>query len=201
MPTKAKPNTTQQCTSAYHTLNIPALIKFMHAMAFSPVETTWVKAINKGFFQSWPGITATAVHKYFPKSTATTKGHMDQTRKNTRSTQPLTEHPPTDTNTEQDPEEETDNEITNLLFATIDTTTGKIYTDQTGRFPVTSSQGNQYILVLYDYDTNSILTEPLKNRTGTEILRTYQKSHHYLTLQGFKPQTQWLDNEAYTALK
>jgi hypothetical protein len=52
-----------------------------------------------------------------------------------------------------------------LLFATI-TETGKICTNQTGQFPVTSSRGNQYILVLYDYDTNAILMEPLKNCTG-----------------------------------
>ena len=33
-------------------------------------------------------------------------------------------------------------------------TTGKIFTDQTGRFPIPSSTGNQYVFVLYDYDSN-----------------------------------------------
>ena len=43
--------------------------------------------------------------------------------------------------------------------------TGKIYTDQTGRFPVTSSKGSKYLMVLYDYDSNAILSEPLKSRS------------------------------------
>ena len=126
---------------------------------------------------------------------------MDQTRKNVRTTQPITKHhnPPDDAVT-TDPQQEPNNTSTHQLFATI-TDTGKIYTDQTGRFPVTSSSGNQYIMVLYKYDTNAILTEPIKNRTGAEILRAYQKLHTYLTRRGFQPRTHWLDNEASESLK
>ena len=67
---------------------------------------------------------------------------------------------------EDDPQQELNNVLTRQMFATIETT-GKIYMDQTGRFPVTSSKGHQYILVLYDYDANAILTEALRNRTAT----------------------------------
>lgn len=190
----------QQINSAYDFTSIPALIKFLHATAFSPVKSTWLKAIKSGFFQSWPGITTQAVTKHFPQSEATTKGHMDQTRKNVRTTQARTNQPKLQTEQEDEPKQEINNASTDLLFATV-TETGKIYTDQTGRFPVTSSRGNKYILVLYDYDTNAILTEPLKNRTGNEILRAYQKLHTYLTSRGFKPCTHWLDNEASDALK
>ena len=35
------------------------------------------------------------------------------------------------------------------------------YMDLTGRFPYRSSRGNEYILVRYHYDSNSILVEPL----------------------------------------
>ena len=38
----------------------------------------------------------------------------------------------------------------------------KIYTDQTGGVPTTSSRGYKYILILYNQDRNSILAEPLK---------------------------------------
>jgi hypothetical protein len=34
---------------------------------------------------------------------------------------------------------------------------GMISTDQAGRFPVKSSKGNSYIMVLYNYDSNGIL--------------------------------------------
>jgi len=32
-----------------------------------------------------------------------------------------------------------------------------IYTDQTGRFPIRSSKGNQYIMLLAEIDSDSIL--------------------------------------------
>jgi hypothetical protein len=200
-PTTQKSTTKlQQLNSAYDFTSIPALIKFLHAAAFSPVKSTWLKAIKNGFFQSWPGLTSQAVTKHFPQSEATTKGHMDQTRKNVRTTQTRANQPKVQREQEDEPKQEPNNASTQQLFAAI-TETGKIYTDQTGRFPVTSSRGNKYILVLYNYDTNAILTEPLKNRTGNEILRAYQKLHTYLTNRGFKPRTHWLDNEASDALK
>ena len=52
---------------------------------------------------------------------------------------------------------------------------GKIYTDQTGRFQVTSSRGNKYIMVVYNYDTNTIHAEAMTSRTGGELKVTYQK--------------------------
>ena len=79
--------------------------------------------------------------------------------------------------------------------------TGKIYTDQTGRFPQQSSRGNNYIMILYDYDSNAILAEPIKNRSQTELLRAYTKLHTLLCSRGFQPQIQLLDNEAPHELK
>ena len=79
--------------------------------------------------------------------------------------------------------------------------TGKIFTDQTGRFPVQSSNGNKYIFVLYDYDSNCILTEPIRNRTAIELLRAYSKVQTLLKQCGFTPKLQRLDNEASTILK
>ena len=40
------------------------------------------------------------------------------------------------------------------------------YADLTGRFPKISSRGNQYILDVYDYNSNAIVAEPLKKQTS-----------------------------------
>ena len=50
-------------------------------------------------------------------------------------------------------------EITNLAFAGIymKGTPGKIYTDQTVRFAVTSRKGTKFVFVLYFYDSNTII--------------------------------------------
>eukprot|EP00957_Ditylum_brightwellii_P160341 12205508-Ditylum_brightwellii.AAC.1 len=63
-----------------------------------------------------------------------------------------------------------------LAFATI-IDKGKIYTDQTGQFPAVSSRGNRYITVIYAYDANCILVEPMKNRTECSIIEAYEKAH------------------------
>jgi hypothetical protein len=74
--------------------------------------------------------------------------------------------------------------------------TGQIFSDQTGRFPITPSRGNKYIMVVYDYNSNAILTESLTSHTEMELLRAYTKLHTFLTERGLKPVLQKLDNEA-----
>ena len=63
---------------------------------------------------------------------------------------------------------------------------GKIFSNQTGHFPVTSSKGNKYLMVMYENDTNSILAKPMKNISQQEIVRAQAYFHEYLTLRGFK---------------
>ena len=78
--------TNTKINSAYHTKSLPDLVAFLYAAAFSPSTNTWLNAIKKGVFQSWPGLTTEVVSKYLPKSPATAMGHMDQTRKHVRYT-------------------------------------------------------------------------------------------------------------------
>jgi hypothetical protein len=47
---------------------------------------------------------------------------------------------------------------------------GQVSTNLTGRFPITSSQGHKYLYVLYDYDSNAILIEPIKSKVKSEHL-------------------------------
>ena len=56
------------------------------------------------------------------------------------------------------------------------------------------------MLVLYDYDTNAILVEPMKGKSAAVIIAAYTKALEVLTRRGHKPRLQKLDNEASTAL-
>jgi hypothetical protein len=75
-----------QCNDAHDNNNQKDLINYLHAACFSPVKSTWITAIKNGNFLSWPGLTEHAVEKHLSKSTATTKGHLNQQRKNARTT-------------------------------------------------------------------------------------------------------------------
>ena len=55
--------------------------------------------------------------------------------------------------------------------------------------------------MLYDYDSNAILTEALKTRQGPKILKAYTKIIQYLQDRGFRPIVHWFDNEASNDMK
>ena len=61
---------------------------------------------------------------------------------------------------------------------------GKIMTDQTGRFPVTSSHGRKYLMFLFDHERNATLVEPLKSRSAQELDRAYKVLHANLCDRG-----------------
>jgi hypothetical protein len=90
------------------------------------------------------------------KSAATSKGHLNQHRHNTKVI---------------NQEADMDHGIkTQLVYAAI-IDGGQIYTDQKGIFPVVSIKGNKYIIILYDYDSNAILAQPIKDLTAPELLK------------------------------
>ena len=78
---------------------------------------------------------------------------------------------------------------------------GENYTDQTGRFPVTSSSGFKYIMVAYDHDSNTIHAELMKNQSGPELLKSYTTIHNLLSKLGLAPQMHYLDNDCPTVLQ
>jgi hypothetical protein len=56
------------------------------------------------------------------------------------------------------------------------------------------------VLVVYDYDTNNVLTEPMKSRGDQEMVRAYNKLIQELVDHGLKPRFQRFDNECPSAL-
>jgi hypothetical protein len=169
-----------QCNHAHDNSNHKDLINYRHAACFSPVKSAWITAIKNGYFTSWPGLTEHAVEKNLSKSTSTTKGHFNQQRQHSVSTKVKD---PKVIMTEPDLDQGIKTQY--VYAATIDA--GQIYTDQTGRFPVVPSKGNKYIMILYDYDRNAILAQPIEDRTAPELLRAFQVMEQELVAGGLKP--------------
>jgi hypothetical protein len=89
---------------------------------------------------------------------------------------------------------------THLVYAVV-VDQGQLYTDLTGKFPVRSSKGNSYVMLCYIYDCNYIKVVPMKSRSASEWVKAYDGINQELSVKGFKPKLQTLDNEASTALK
>ena len=76
----------KQANSVYNLPSTKEVIKWMHAVCGYPVKSTWLKAVKAGNYIGWPLPTKRNVNKYYPETTETPKGHMNQRRKNVRST-------------------------------------------------------------------------------------------------------------------
>jgi hypothetical protein len=179
--------------NVYELRNIGALVHYLQKALFSPTKSALLQAVKDGHLITWPGLTEDAIHKHLKLTPATAMGHMNQRRQNIRSTSktPIADAPPADT----------DLGTKNHLVYAVLVDQGQLYTDLTGKFPVRSSKGNSYVMVCYVYDCNYVKVIPMKSRSASEWVKAYDHIHQELTVKGFKPKLQTLDNEASAALK
>jgi hypothetical protein len=183
-------------------------IAFLHQCAGSPAISTFKRAVAAGNYMGWPELTAERVAKYLDAPEATIKGHLDQERKNIRSTKPKakpkSQQPYTfagDMETTEDSQPTVPEERCNQVFLSCTKITGQIYSDQPGQFLCNSTAGNSYIMVAHDYDSNSIVAVAMPNRSGKSLRKAYMEIHALLTSRGFRPKYQTLDNEISNSFK
>jgi hypothetical protein len=203
-------NSTPQSSTIAHSLydcdNTQQLIRFYHVCLFSPVFSTLTNAINRGYLKGFPGLTSQHLHCHIKINNATKKGHMDQSHQCQRSTS-SSAHAGTPPFTSLDNTEDDifpihiKEGLTNLIFMVIHEITGEVFTNQTGRFPITSNRGQAYLVIFYIYDANFIMSIPIKNCTKEELLQAYQITYKYLSSQGFKLQLHKMDNKTSKDVK
>ena len=71
---------------------VPALINFHHVTLGAPPVQTWLEGIRKGWFSSWPGVTAARVRKCCANKPQTSHGHTQSLRQHTQSTESPEDH-------------------------------------------------------------------------------------------------------------
>ncbi len=143
-------------------LNLPsigALFGFYHACLGFPVKQTWLDAIKAGNCDTFNGLTYSNAAKYCPNSDETIMDHLAQQQQNARSTkhkQPTSLQivcPPPPVATPY-----------NQVFV-MTQPLSKLFTDDTGRFPVRAHSGNQYVIIAFHADGNLILQQAFKSKS------------------------------------
>jgi hypothetical protein len=179
--------------NVYELCNTGALVHYLHKALFSPTKSALLQAVKDGHLITWPGLTEDAISKHLKLTPATAMGHMNNRLQNIRSTSktPIADAPTADTGL---------GTKTHLVYAVL-VDQGQLCTDLTGKFRVRSSKGNSYVMVCYVYDCNYVKLIPMKSRSASEWVKAYDTIHQELTVKGFKPRLQTLDNEASAALK
>jgi hypothetical protein len=140
--------------NVYELPSVESTIRYLHGAAGFPTKASWLKAIRKGNYLSWPLINVKNVAKYFPESEETQKGHMHGQRQGVRSTrvaEPTEDIPTTIPHQKKGDILITEHEVKSLMYA-----------DRTGLFPAVSSLGNKYVMILHHVDSNSTWSEAMQ---------------------------------------
>jgi hypothetical protein len=135
--------------------------RYVHQLLCSPPAATLLLALDKNTeLQTIPGLMPALICSHLLQSTATNKGHMRPHCSNTAST--CNKHadviiarakvdcmlPAQEACAAQD---------MSCFAALADATTGTMYTDLTGTFPVRSFKNMIYIFIAYIYDLSAII--------------------------------------------
>ena len=81
------------------------------------------------------------------------------------------------------------------VYMTITDLDGKLYSDQPGRFLITSNRGNCYVVIFYAVNGNCIKAYPIKYRHRSQLLNAYDDLYDFIKVRGYQPQLQNMNNE------
>ena len=175
--------------------SIRVLVGFYHYHACLGllVKQTWLDAIKAGNCDTFEGLTYSNATKYCLDSDKTIMGHLSQQGQNVRSTKPkqptpaplVLPPPPVDA-------------PSHLVFITTQTLS-KLYTNDTGRFPVRAHSGNQYVMIAFHADGNLILQQAFKTKSNRHYIVAYNAIMTCLAARGLSVNLQILDNKASAA--
>ena len=129
---------------AFNIYELPStkeVIRFGHAALGFPTKPTLLEAIRNKNLVTFPGMSAENVNKLFPDSDETQKGHMKQSRQGVRSTKVIDEDAMLEAETHPKPIPGV--KLKDVYLRVFDTSKKAMYTDQPGRFPITSAGGHK----------------------------------------------------------
>ena len=182
--------------SVYDLPNTKEVVRFLHAALGTPTRATLLTAAHHGNLVTFPGMTPENISRHFPESDETQKGHMKQTKQGVRSTKIVDEDAMLGFKQQPGVKHK------DVYLMVFDTTKKSMFSDQTGKFPITSARGNKYIMVAVELDGNYIDGEPIQSRKAKSLTKAYQAIFQRWKATGvICPNWHILDNEAPEELK
>jgi hypothetical protein len=178
-------------------------VHYWHAVLGSPPPTTLLKALRHTVpYIAIPRLTARVVAQNLPHTMATAKGHLNLNRQGVRSQltarQRVSESlrvTTLGTDDAADPDEDIPDNGDEAYTCALDV----LHSDATGRFPVQSAQGNNYLLV--SWYKGYLFATPLPNRQGASYVQAYRATYAHFNALGHFPKFQRLDNESSGVLE
>ena len=177
-------------------------VRFIHASFGSPALSTFTNAIRANYLPSIPRLTCALLASHSPHTIPTALGHLDQIRQKHNSTKrfiSLFADTEVDSESLDTVQSATDTTIDSNTYTSVFALTETMHSDLTGKFPVTSFSGMQYIIV--SVMDGYIHIEPMRSRHHLEYIAAYKRTINFFSNLGRKPLFQRLDNETSNALE
>ncbi len=170
------------------------VVQFQHAALGFPTKAMLLTAIRHKNLVTFPGMKSKNVNKFFPESDETQKGHMKQTKQGV-STKVIDEDAMLEAEAILQPKPGVKHK--DVYLWVFNATKKAMYTDQPGRFPITSAQGHKYTMMAVKLDGNYIDAEQMKSRTANKLTEAYKQIYARWKATGvICPNWHVLDNEA-----
>jgi hypothetical protein len=177
------------------------IVSFYHAALFSPTLTTLIEAVKRGFIK-FPGLTSEILTSHPPVSVATSLGHLDQARQGVSSTREEQYYDEIAEDWFPLPRASSANshEIITRIINVV-SAEGRIHSDLTGKFPIPARIGVRYLLIMFSEEANYIHAEPLRSRSATDFVTSYENGIKFWKKHGVTPTFCRMDNETSTLLE
>ena len=174
-----------------------SFVLFAHAAFGSPALSTFLRAVRLGYLCHWPRLTSHLLQTFLPHTIATAQGHLNQRRQGLDSTR----SPPTPPSLPFDSAVDVPDSLAeaNSAYVHMLRLPLSASADLTGKFPVTSSSGSQYVLITVM--DGYIHVEPMCTRTHTEYVRCFKRMVSFFASHNRKPIYLRLDNESSAAVE
>ena len=137
-----------------NTKNIAETINMHHLALGSPTKATFLQAIEKGWLTGFPSLTVENAKQFCTKKAQTILGHQKLIRKNIQSTR---------ISVPKDPTPRTNCHRIGISAVSDKDLRNLVCMDQLGRYPITSPRGNQYAMIMYDYNSAYINAIPMSH--------------------------------------
>jgi len=207
-PEASQPKVDEEINAVFDLPSAKETARWHHAAAGHPEKEPFLRAIGKGNYSTWPGLTYEMMSKHCPESVESKKGHMKGPRQGIKSTKvnPLENIALDGTRTKiegedsEPPAYEPPVKHKDVYFYVWDLSE-TIYSNDTGAFPYISQFWKKIIMVAVHMDANYIFAETMKNKTDGERIHAYHKIIDRMKRAKLGLRKHVLDNEISKAYK
>jgi hypothetical protein len=172
------------------------IVLWASATLGNPTPSTLESACKRGYLGNYPKLTSKMIRDNWPNTLATAQGHLQMQRQGVQSTkqkQSKTKSPHNATRSIKD-----DVTPSRLEVAIFDRNGDVIFADATGRFPLPSADGKEYILIM-TYK-NYIKPVAFANRGADAYVKAFREGIHFFKNLGHNVTSIVLDNETSAAV-